>query len=172
MVCYRLVLLRRSICCVLLTRPDRIAKNSGELRYQLANGQRADLMFDHPCQGKSGWWQSHCNKRNIRFTFYTAESLDIVTLQSMQPQLFREATHLGWDSKAERVRAEKTSLPGCRCAETSATHRSECRAKNTMSAGRDPFTWSGVFTWNEESEQWLQRWRCAADWLRNSIACG
>lgn len=38
---------------------------------------------------------------------FTAEPLDITTLEKTEPQLFREETYLGWDSKEERVRAEK-----------------------------------------------------------------
>jgi ATP-dependent helicase HrpB len=145
--------------------PDRIAKNSSELRYQLANGQRADLLFDHPCQGKEWLVAVSLQQTEQGLRIYSAEPLNIVTLQSMQPQLFRETTHLGWDSKVELVRAEKQACLGAivlkrqPLTDLSAEQKSQCLLEGIRLHGL------ACLPWHEDSEQWLQRWRCAAEWL-------
>lgn len=61
--------------------PDRIARKSGELRYQLANGQRADLVPDHPCQGKEWLVAVSLQQTDQGLRIFTAEPLDITTLE-------------------------------------------------------------------------------------------
>jgi ATP-dependent helicase HrpB len=145
--------------------PDRIAKNSSELRYQLANGQRADLMFDHPCQGKTWLVAVSLQQMESGLRIYAAEPLDIVALQAIQPQLFGETTHLGWDSKAERVRAEKQVCLGAivlkrqPLTDLTAEQKAHCLLEGIRLQGLSCLPWS------EESEQWLQRWRCGVEWL-------
>lgn len=145
--------------------PDRIARKSGELRYQLANGQRADLVPDHPCQGKEWLVAVSLQQTDQGLRIFTAEPLDITTLEKTEPQLFREETYLGWDSKEERVRAEKQFRLGAivlkrqPLTDLSAEQKAQCLLEGIRVHGLS------CLPWNTDSEQWLQRWRCAAEWL-------
>ena len=145
--------------------PDRIARKSGELRYQLANGQRADLVPDHPCQGKEWLVAVSLQQTDQGLRIFTAEPLDISTLEKIEPQLFREETYLGWDSKEERVRAEKQFRLGAivlkrqPLTDLSAEQKAQCLLEGIRVHGLS------CLPWNTDSEQWLQRWRCAAEWL-------
>ena len=145
--------------------PDRIARKSGELRYQLANGQRADLVPDHPCQGKEWLVAVSLQQTDQGLRIFTAEPLDITVLEKTEPQLFREETYLGWDSKEERVRAEKQFRLGAivlkrqPLTDLSAEQKAQCLLEGIRVHGLS------CLPWNTDSEQWLQRWRCAAEWL-------
>ena len=145
--------------------PDRIARKSGELRYQLANGQRADLVPDHPCQGKEWLVAVSLQQTDQGLRIFTAEPLDISALEKTEPQLFREETYLGWDSKEERVRAEKQFRLGAivlkrqPLTDLSAEQKAQCLLEGIRVHGLS------CLPWNTDSEQWLQRWRCAAEWL-------
>ena len=59
----------------------------------------------------------------------------------------------------------KNSLPRCYRIETSAINRSECRAKTQCLLEGIRLHGLACLPWHEDSEQWLQRWRCAAEWL-------
>ncbi len=145
--------------------PDRIARKSGELRYQLANGQRADLVPDHPCQGKEWLVAVALQQTESGLRIFTAESLDIEALKQAKPQLFREEIFLGWDNKEERVRAEKQQCLGAivlkrqPLTDLSAEQKARCLLEGIRLHGLS------CLQWNADSEQWLQRWRCAAEWL-------
>lgn len=145
--------------------PDRIARKSGELRYQLANGQRADLVPDHSCQGKEWLVAVSLQQTESGLRIFTAESLDIGALEQVEPDLFREETFLGWDSKEERVRAEKQCRLGAivlkrqPLTDLNAEQKARCLLEGIRLHGLS------CLPWNADSEQWLQRWRCAAEWL-------
>ena len=145
--------------------PDRIARKSGELRYQLANGQRADLVPDHPCQGKEWLVAVSLQQTESGLRIFTAESLDIGALEQVEPALFREETFLGWDSKEERVRAEKQCRLGAivlmrqPLTDLNAEQKARCLLEGIRLHGL------ACLPWNADSDQWLQRWRCAAEWL-------
>ena len=145
--------------------PDRIARQSSELRYQLANGQRADLIADHPCQGKEWLVGISLQQTDYGLRIFTAEPLDIEALAQIEPTFFREETFLGWDSKEERVRAEKQRCLGSIVLKRqplislTAEQKAQCLLEGIRQHGLS------CLPWDAESEQWLQRWRCGAEWL-------
>lgn len=145
--------------------PDRIARKSGELRYQLANGQRADLSPDHPCQGQEWLVAVSLQQSEQGLRIFTAESLDVAMLEKTASRLFREETSLGWDSKEERVRAEKQYCLGAivlrrqPLTTLTAEQKAQCLLAGIRVHGL------GCLPWSEQSEQWLQRWQCAVEWL-------
>lgn len=95
-----------------LTWPDRIAVCTQSNRYQLANGQRADLAPDHPCQGRDAIVIGQMQLFEQGLRIFTAEPVALSELKKVLPELWTEKLWLGWDQKEQRVRAEKQQRLG------------------------------------------------------------
>ena len=145
--------------------PDRIALCMQSTRYQLANGQRADLVPDHVCQGKSLIVAASIQQLEQGLRIFSAEPIDLETLRSVIPTLFSESVNLGWDQREQRVRAEKQSRLGeivlQRLPVDNLTNdqKAQCLLEGIRLNGLR------VLPWNEESSSLLERLRCAKAWL-------
>ena len=145
--------------------PDRIGKLRSGSRYQLSGGQSADLAPDHSLTGCE-WLVAVdplVNAQGIRL--YQAEAVALSELQRHLPELFSRQSWFGWDEREGRVRAEQQLRLGTIVLERQplANLSDEQKALCLL----DGIRRKGVhcLPWEEESEQYLARLRCAADWL-------
>lgn len=145
--------------------PDRIGKLRSGRRYQLSGGQSADLAPDHSLTGRD-WLVAidpMLNAQGIRL--YLAEAVDLAALQRYLPALFSRESWFGWDERESRVRAEQQLRLGSivlerqPLANLSDEQKANCLLEGIRSKGL------GCLPWDEESEQYLARLRCAAEWL-------
>jgi ATP-dependent helicase HrpB len=145
--------------------PDRIGKLRSGSRYQLSGGQSADLAPDHSLTGRD-WLVAidpSLNAQGIRL--YLAEAVELAELQRYLPELFSRESWFGWDDREGRVRAEQQLRLGSivlerqPLANLSEEQKASCLLEGIRSKGL------ACLPWDEESEQYLARLRCAAEWL-------
>ena len=96
---------------------------------------------------------------------YLAEPLDLAELQRYLPELFSQQSWFGWDEREGRVRAEQQKRLGSivlerqPLANLSDEQKGRCLLEGIQSKGL------ACLPWDEESEQYLARLRCATLWL-------
>ena len=145
--------------------PDRIAVCSQGHRYQLANGQRADLLPDHMCQGREVIVAVHMQLSDVGLRIFTAESVDLARLKHDLPELFSEKLWLGWDQKEQRVRAEKQQRLGeivlqrMPVDQLNAEQKAHCLLEGIRLNG------FRTLPLNEDAQGLLARLQCVREWL-------
>ena len=145
--------------------PDRIGKLRSGSRYQLSGGQSADLAPDHSLTGRDWLVAVEPSLTGQGIRLYQAEAVDLPVLQRYLPELFSRESWFGWDEREGRVRAEQQVRLGSivlerqPLANLSDEQKALCLLDGIRSKGLS------CLPWDEESEQYLARLRCASEWL-------
>ena len=145
--------------------PDRLARLRSGQRYQLSGGQSADLPLEHALSGQEWLVAVELTLTPQGVRIYLAEPLDLAELQRYLPELFSQQSWFGWDEREGRVRAEQQKRLGSivlerqPLANLSDEQKGRCLLEGIQSKGL------ACLPWDEESEQYLARLRCATLWL-------
>lgn len=147
--------------------PDRIALSRGKNgRYQLTNGQGAMMMPDEPLANEELLVIADIvttNQGDSRI--FSAVPAQLSALQQFLPHLFTWEEWLDWDDKKGRLTAEKHLCCGKLVLERQSLGKPDPSKASEALLNAVVRKGLACLPWSKASESFLERIRCAIDWL-------
>lgn len=148
--------------------PDRIAQKRGHAhgQYLLANGHGAFVSEDQPLAGSEYLVALDLMRsQNQASRIFTALELDIQMLESQFQELFLTSERVDWDEKAGRLVAEELCVLGQLVVRRKALPEPDKQKMTQALLNYVERKGLSVLNWDEDTKHWLERVRCAIDWL-------
>ncbi|WP_165310329.1 ATP-dependent helicase HrpB [Vibrio ziniensis] len=154
--------------------PDRIAQKRGQAygQFLLANGHGAFIdelqplaAIDYVVALDLMRSQSPSNQVSQSSRIFCALALDITDLESQFGSLFLTTEQVDWDEKAGRLVAEERCCLGELVIRRRALPEPDKQKMTQALLNYVERKGLSVLNWSDDSLQWLERVRCAIDWL-------
>ncbi len=148
--------------------PDRIAQKRGQTHGQflLANGHGAFVDEDQALAGSEylvavDLMRSHGQSSRI----FSALELDIQLLEQQFSPLFASSKRVDWDEKVGRLVAEELCCIGDVIVRRRILPEPDKQKMTQALLNYVERKGLSVLNWDENTRQWLERVRCAAEWI-------